>query len=390
MIGDLMGSGPTGSGRFDAGLRAGPTRGDAIAGEHLRRLPKVELHRHLEGAARPSTVLELAARHGIALPVEDPTELYDFRDLEHFIDVYGLVCSVYVTEDDFRRLAYEALADAAANGVRYIEAFISAYFHLIRGVAFHTMIDGLLGGMADAEADFGIIGRLIVDVDKPQGAAHALEVVQLTGTCDRDLVIGVGGDNLEAGIDHRALRPAYELAGRLGLHRTIHAGEFDVDTIRVGVRELGCERIDHGVLVVQDADLVSEVVDRQIGFTVCPSSDIAVSKVWPTLAEHSLPDMLTAGILLTLNTDDPTMLRYELGEEYATVAATFDLDLDVLEGISLGGVQASWMDVADKASFVDTFTTDFATLRREFREFREGTTDVGSDSGSWLGTEVSA
>jgi adenosine deaminase len=334
--------------------------------EHVRRLPKVELHRHLEGAARSATVLELAARHGIVLPVDDPEALYDFRDLEHFIDVYGLVCSVYVTEDDFRRLSYEALTDAAANGVRYIEAFISAFFHLARGVAFHTMVDGLLRGMADAQADSGIVGRLIVDVDKPEGPALAVAIVELAGQCDRELVIGIGGDNLEAGVDHRALQPAYDLAGRLGFHRTIHAGEFDVDTVRAGVRDLGCERIDHGVLVVQDPELLAEVVDRQIGFTVCPSSDIEVSKVWPTLAEHSLPQMLEAGVLLTLNTDDPTMLRYELGDEYATVATTFGLDLHDLEGISLGGVRASWMDDVDKAAYAESFARDFAELRREF------------------------
>ena len=334
--------------------------------EHVRRLPKVELHRHLEGAARSDTVVELARRDGIALPVEDPRDLFTYRDLEHFIDVYGLVCSVYRTQDDFRRLAYEALADAASSGVRYIEAFISAYFHLVRGVPFHTMVDGLLAGMADAEADHGIVGRLIVDVDKPQGPALAVAVVELAAQCDRELVIGGGGDNLEAGVDHRALLPAYELAGRVGLHRTIHAGEFDVDTVRVGVRELGCERIDHGVLVVQDPDLVNEVVDRGIGFTVCPSSDILVSKVWPELAQHSLPRMLDAGILLTLNSDDPTMLRYELGEEYATVASTFDLDLDQLEAIALGGIEVSWMDDVDKATRRGEFRAEFAALRREF------------------------
>lgn len=334
--------------------------------EHVRRLPKVELHRHLEGAARSATVVELARRHGIALPVDDPAELYDFRDLDHFIDVYGLVCSVYVTEDDFRRLAYEALLDAAANGVRYIEAFISAYFHLARGVPFRTMVDGLLRGMADAEVDAGIVGRLVVDVDKPQGPALAVAIVELAAGCDRDLVIGIGGDNLEAGVDHRALQPAYDLAGRLGFHRTIHAGEFDVDTVRAGVRDLGCERIDHGVLVVQDPELVAEVVERGIGFTVCPTSDILVSKVWPTLAEHSLPAMLDAGILLTLNSDDPTMLRQELGEEYTTCARTFGLGLDDLERICLGGVQASWMDEVDKATYATTFARDFAQLREEF------------------------
>jgi adenosine deaminase len=329
----------------------------------LTRLPKVELHRHLEGAARSATVAELAERHAIPFARSQNTaDLYDFRDLEHFIDVYGLVCSVFVDQDDFHRLAYEALEDGAANGIRYVEAFISPFFHLQRGVGFATMIEGLIGGMADAEHDHGIRGRLIVDVDKPSGPALAVAVVELAAACDRDIVIGIGGDNLEAGVDHRALRPAFDLAGRLGLHRTIHAGEFDVDTVRVAVRELGCERVDHGVLVMQDPALVTEVVDRGIGFTVCPTSDIEVSKVWPTLAEHSFNEMRAAGMLVTLNSDDPTMLHNDLADEYRTCADVFGLSRPDLEALSLAGIEASWMDDTDKASMRAEFAAAFARL----------------------------
>jgi adenosine deaminase len=237
--------------------------------------------------------------------------------------VYGLVCSVFVDRDDFYRLAYEALEDGAANGIR---------------------------------------GRLIVDVDKPSGPALAVAVVEMAAACNRDVVIGIGGDNLEAGVDHRALRPAFDLAARLGLHRTIHAGEFDVDTVRVAVRELGCERVDHGVLVMQDPALVTEVVDRGIGFTVCPPSDIEVSKVWPTLAEHSFAAMRAAGILVTLNSDDPTMLRNDLAAEYRTCAEVFGLTGTDLESLSLAGIEASWMDDSDKATMRAEFIAAFRRM----------------------------
>jgi adenosine deaminase len=330
--------------------------------EQLAAIPKVELHRHLEGSMRSATVLDLARRHGVAFPVEDPGDLYHYRDLQHFLDVYALVCSLLVDADDFRRLTYESLEDAHGAGVRYAELFCSPWFHLARGVPFTTMWLGMRQGMLDASNDFGIDARLIADVDKPAGLAHAMTVVELAAACDRDLLIGIGGDNLEAGVDHRALAPAFELAARLGLRRTIHAGEFTVDTVRAAVRDLGCERVDHGVLVVDDHELLREVVDRGIPFTVCPTSDIAVSKVWPTLAEHSFGRMRAAGVRLTLNSDDPTMLRNELHEEYAKVAEAFGLTYDDCVDLSIGGIESTWLDDVDKRALRRQFEDETASF----------------------------
>jgi adenosine deaminase len=335
------------------------------APDRLARIPKVELHRHLEGSMRSDTVRDLARHHGIAFPVDDPEELYRYRDLADFLDVYALVCSLLIEADDFRRLTYESIEDAHHAGVRYAELFCSPWFHLVRGVAFATMWDGMRRGMLDAAHDFGLQTRLIADIDKPAGLAHAMTLVELAAACDRDLLIGIGGDNLEAGVDHRALAPAFALAAKCGLHRTIHAGEHTVDTVRAAVYDLGCERVDHGVLVVDDPELLAEVVDRRISFTVCPTSDIEVSKVWPTLGEHSFGEMRAAGVRLTLNSDDPTMLRNEIHEEYAKVAAAFALSYEDCIDIAVGGIESTWLDDGDKRALQARFAQEVETLRRE-------------------------
>jgi adenosine deaminase len=333
--------------------------------EHLAALPKVELHCHLEGAMRPGTLRALAGRHGIPLPAVDADELYRFRDLEHFIEIFDLVCSVLVDADDFHRLAYEVVLDGAAQGICHREVFFSPWFHLGRGVPFARMWAGLAAGLRDGMDDTGTTAALVLDFDKPAGPAHAREMVELAGSCPRDLLVGFGGDNLEAGIDHAAFAAAYQRARQLGLRTTIHAGEFSVQSVADAVRSLGCDRIDHGVLLVDDESLLAEVVERRIPLTCCPTSDIEISKVWPDLDGHSYPELRRRGVLATLNSDDPALLRHDLNAEYVTVAERFGFDLGEMEAIALDGIEASWLDASDRASLRHRFEARFDDLRRQ-------------------------
>lgn len=332
---------------------------------HLAALPKVELHCHLEGSMRPTTLGDLARRHGVALPVGEPDELYRFRDLEHFIDVFDLVCSVLVDRDDFARLAYETVLDRAAQGVRHCELFFSPWFHLRRGLPFAVVWDGLARGVADATDDAGISARLVLDFDKPAGPAHAREMVELAGGCPRDLLVGFGGDDLEDGIDHAGFADTFVRARQLGLRTTIHAGEFSAASVAAAVRDLACDRVDHGVLVVDDEDLLAEVVDRRIPLTCCPTSDIAISKVWPALDQHSYPELRRRGVLATLNSDDPALLRHDLAAEYVTVAQRFAFPLAEMEQICLDGVDACWLDPVDRAAMRRSFEVELDRLRSD-------------------------
>jgi adenosine deaminase len=205
--------------------------------ELARELPKVELHCHLEGAARPSTIAALARANGVELPTEDPMELFEFADLDSFLAVYGIVCQSLVTADDFRRLTYEALEDAVASKVRYREMFFSPGFVMALGVPLPVVWDGIRAGLADAHHDLDVRCRMILDVDKPSGPGPAAELIEFAAAQDRDLLVGVGGDSTERGVDHRAFAPVFAAARAHGLRRTFHAGEDGpADNIRAAIR----------------------------------------------------------------------------------------------------------------------------------------------------------
>ncbi len=335
--------------------------------EHVRRLPKVELHCHIEGASRAQTIKELAAANGVRFPVDDPGDLYDFTDLNQFLDIYGVVCASLQTADDFHRITYECLQDARQAGVRYREMFFSPGFVIKLGVPVDTVWEGVSAAVRDARADLGIGCRMILDFDKPSGAGHALEMAEFAGAQDRDLLIGMGADSVERGIDHRAFAAAYEAAGRHGLKRTMHAGEDGpAENIAIAVREFGCDRVDHGFRLLDDPELTAEVIDRQIPLTVCPTSNVMIANVVPDVASHPIARQRELGVLATVNSDDPGMMRFDIADEYAAVADAFGYSLEEMEAISLDGITASWAPDEEKAALRHSFEARFDQLRTQY------------------------
>jgi adenosine deaminase len=329
--------------------------------EHVRRLPKVELHCHLEGSARPSTIAELAAAQGITVPA------FTFGSLTEFLAVYDVVCRSLVTAAAWQRITYEALQDAVRAGVRYREMFFSPGFVLKLGVPIRTVWDGIRAGIADAHADLDVRCRMILDVDKPSGAAHAEEMVAFAATQDRDLLIGVGGDSTEAGIDHRQFVPAFEAAAAEGLRRTMHAGEDGpAENVRIVLDDLGCERVDHGFHLIDDPALTRRVAQEQIPVTCCPTSNVVIANVIPDVAAHPFARLRAEGVLATLNSDDPGMMRFDLADEYVAVASAYGWDLETMEQLSLDGITASWAPDAEKVRMRSRFLAEFAGLRRQY------------------------
>ena len=338
-----------------------------VTTEHVRRLPKVELHCHIEGASRAGTIKELAEANGVTFPVEDPADLYHFTDLNQFLDIYGVVCASLQSADDFHRITYECLEDAVEAGVRYREMFFSPGFVIKLGVPVETVWAGVSAAVVDARADLDIGCRMILDFDKPSGAGHALEMADFAGAQDRDLLIGMGADSVERGVDHRAFAAAYEAAGRHGLKRTMHAGEDGLsDNIAIAVREFGCDRVDHGFRLLDDPELTAEIVDRQIPLTVCPTSNVMIANVVPDVASHPYARQREFGVLATLNSDDPGMMRFDVADEYAAVAQAFDYSLEEMEAISLDGITASWAPDDEKAALRRRFEAEFDQLRLEY------------------------
>jgi adenosine deaminase len=322
----------------------------------LRLLPKVELHCHVEGTARPATVAELARGHGIDLGVAEPEDLYRYQSLADFLHAFAVVCSVLRTTEDFSRLAYEATADAAKAGIRYREMFFSPGFHLDRGIPFPTVLDGLVDGITAGQTDFGVTTKLILDVDKPKGLGPAMALVELAAQADRGILVGVGGDSTERGIDHRAFAPLVAEIHRRGLKACFHCGEDGpVDNIAAMV-EAGVDRIDHGTRLLDDPDLTRRVIDEGIPVTSCPTSNVEIGIV-ASLAEHPFARQRAAGVLVTLNSDDPAFFSFDLADEYARVAATFGYSMDDMRSIAATALDASWLDESDRAALREEFET---------------------------------
>jgi adenosine deaminase len=340
---------------------------DVGARDPFDLIPKVELHCHVEGTVRPETVVELARAAGRPLPVDDPAELYRYDSLDSFLAVFWLVQETLTSRDDWARIAYESLVDGAAHGLRYRETFFTPARHLASGQDLGEIVAGLTEGIEAAERETGVRCFLIADVDRAYGPAAALELVHQVGELRRagraDRILGIGADSTELGVDLAAFATAFERARRLGLRRTCHAGEavgVGPQNIRIALDALGAERIDHGVAIAEDPDLMARAAAERIPLTVCPTSNVVIANRYPTLADHPLPAMRNAGLLVTINTDDPAMMGLDLGEEYRRVGAAHGLDLAALGRLAVEGIESTWLDDTDRRTLSAEFSAVLA------------------------------
>ena len=332
------------------------------------RIPKVELHCHVEGTVRPSTVVELARKNGRPLPTNDPTHLYRYDSLNSFLEIFWLVQALIADRSDWARVGYESILDAAPHGLRYREMFFTPARHLEMGQSLSEIIAGLSEGLDAAQAETGVRCMLICDIDRAHGGEAGLALVELLAEVRRagraDRVIGIGMDSTERGVDPRSFAPAFARARSLGLRLTAHAGEdTGPENIATALDALRIERIDHGLAILDDPALARRVADARIPLTVCPNSNIVIANRYASLAEHPFRRMREAGLLATLNTDDPAMTDLDLAKEYRTVAAAFDMTYDEMAAVALDGVEASWLSAADKRSMRASFERELATLR---------------------------
>lgn len=306
---------------------------------------------------RAATVGDLARANGVTLPTADVTSLFEYDDLTGFLNVFWLVQSVLHTPDDWERLAYESIVDGARHGLRHREAFFTPARHLASGQQLDDVIAGLDRGLAAAERDTGVTCSLIFDIDRDFGPArakeHVAELVALkrSGTSGTERVIGLGMDSTEIGIDPLSFAEAYALAPSGGLRRTAHQGENSAaSAIADAVDGLGCERIDHGISIFEDPQLVKRFADERITLTVCPNANVRINPgVVADLGAHVYPAMRAEGLLATLNTDDPALVGLDLTQEYELCADTFGYDRADMIDIALDGVAGSWLSSTEAA-----------------------------------------
>ncbi len=345
--------------------------------EYLRRLPKVELHCHVEGTLRPATVVELADKHGVALPTHNVHHIYDYASIYEFLEIFRLVNSIVIDRDDFARVAYESLEDGVKLGnLKYREMFFNPTLHTTRGVPMATIVDGLIDGARAAEADLGVRCFLIADVYRQDPVPMALQMVEEVIEHRRDEVIGLGMDAAEAPDPPEQFAECFALAANAGLHRTSHASE-DAPPVNITtcLDVLGCERIDHGYHILDDDAVVERCRDDGIHFTCCPTST-AVVYGWPDLTTHPINGMLAAGLLVHLNSDDPTMFHTDIGKEYVDFVGQNGYPPEVAKAMVLNGVEAAWLDPSDRSSLRAGMEAEIALLDAEFGDGLEMVADA--------------
>jgi adenosine deaminase len=322
----------------------------------IAALPKVELHCHVEGTMRPATVAELAATHGIALPTDDPTDLYRYGNLGEFLSVFWLVQSTLADKEAWSRLAHESIVDGAAHGLVHRETFFTPARHLTTGQSLADIVAGLDEGLATAERETGVTARLIFDIDRDFGADVALDHVEQlvalrrAGAPGIERVIGVGMDSTELGVDPASFAESFRTAGAAGLRLTGHQGENSpAATAARAVDVLGLERLDHGFSVMEDPDLVARLADRRLPFTLCPNANVRINPdLFTEVAQHPFDAMRDAGLLVTLNTDDPALIDLDLTQEFRLTADAFGYSWDDLVEFSTNAVEACWLEDDEK------------------------------------------
>lgn len=283
--------------------------------------PKIELHVHLEGTVRPETLLEIARRNGYALPVdsvEGVRALYEYRDFAHFIEVFMLTSAALEREDDFRQITVEYAEEAARHGAVYLEAIFA--LGLWRGLDSDIVFSGVCDGAAEARDRYGIEIRLTPDIARVYSLDEALQVVRYAIKYRDRGVVGVGLGGPEAEHPPEPYAPAFDLARSEGLASVPHAGEHaGPSSIRGALDALGAHRIRHGIRAIDDPQLVRELADRRVVLDVCPISNVRTRAV-PSLSRHPLPELVAAGVVCSLSTDDPAMFGTDLSTEYAAAS----------------------------------------------------------------------
>ncbi|BAU86407.1 adenosine deaminase [Streptomyces laurentii] len=325
-------------------------------------LPKAELHVHHVGSASPRIVAELASRHPDSKVPTDPEalrEYFTFTDFAHFIEVYLSVVDLVRTPEDVRLLTYEVARDMARQNIRYAELTITPYSSVRRGIDEYAFMEAIEDARKAAETELGVLLRWCFDIPGEAGLVSAEETARLALDRRPEGLVSFGLGGPEIGVPRPQFKPFFDRARAEGLRSVPHAGETTgPETVWDAVRLLGAERIGHGTSAARDPELLAYLADQRIALEVCPTSNIATRAV-ERLEDHPLRRMVDAGVLVTVNSDDPPMFGTDLNNEYAVAARLLDLDERGLGTLAKNAVEASFLDQAGKtrlAGEIDAYT----------------------------------
>ncbi|KJK46895.1 adenosine deaminase [Lentzea aerocolonigenes] len=330
----------------------------------IHALPKVELHLHLVGSAGIDTVLELARRHpeaGVPTGRAELERFYTFRNFDHFLKVYWAVQSMLKGRADIHALVVGLARDLAAQNVRYAEVTVTPYNHVLDGLSADEVFAGLASGRAEALSS-GVDLAWCFDIPGEKGLAAARETLAFALTERPEGLVSFGLAGPEAGVGRAQFAPFFDAAREAGLHGVPHAGETTgPETIWSALRDLKAERIGHGTSCVQDPALVEHLALKGIPLEVCPTSNVRTRQV-ASIADHPVRQMLDAGIVVTLNTDDPPFFGATLEGEYLAVASTLALSHAEVARLAENAVLASFLPNARKTVLLEEISAVLAAV----------------------------
>ena len=332
--------------------------------ELLRTMPKAELHVHIEGSLEPELIFALAKRNGVSIPyasVEELRSAYAFTNLQSFLDIYYAGASVLLREQDFYDMASAYFVKAARDRVVHAELFFDPQTHTARGVSMETMLNGLHRACTEAFKEHGVSGSLIMCFLRHLSEVEAFETLE-QALPFRDKLVGVGLDSGEVGNPPEKFARVFARCKELGFHRVAHAGEEGPPAyIWTALDVLKVERIDHGVQAVHDAALMQRLAKDRIALTVCPLSNLKLC-VFPDLASHNLVRLLDAGLVATVNSDDPAYFGGYINDNFTQTFAATGMTVQHAYTLARNSFEASFIEQSTKHAYIEGLDKCFETF----------------------------
>lgn len=353
----------------EACVNAGGRRISERERDFIERMPKAELHVHLEGSVYPDTLLRLADKHGRSLPyttLEEARDWFVFRDFPHFVEIYVQICNNLVDEEDYELVTFEMAQRAAAENIRYLEVHYSPASILLPKAAALPDIatPGVRAGARRAAEELGVQMQFILDPVRGRTVDEVMAMAHWTAANLGDGLVGFGLGGLELGNPASRYRDSFDLVRSAGARISLHAGETDgAESVRDALTT-GAERIGHGVRSIEDAELVRELADSGMVLEVSPTSNVRLGVV-PDYDGHPFRSLHDAGVQVTVNSDDPPMFDTTLTNEYLVLAEHFGFDIDDLAALSLRAVDAAFLPDAERAMLRGRFEDELDTLRQD-------------------------
>jgi adenosine deaminase len=341
----------------------------SIDRERLRRLPKAELHCHLDGSVRPETLIELATEYGAPMPRRDPDSLRDYmrasdvHSLEEYLERFTVTLAVMQTADALERVAYELAEDAAADGVRYIEVRYAPVLNIRGGLSLGEAVEAPLRGLARAEEDHPIVGRVIVCALRHLDPDTSLQIAELAVDYRLRGVVGFDLAGPEAAYPASHHARAFAYARDHGLACTCHAGEgAGADSVREAVHVCGADRLGHAARLAEDVSLIDYVGEHQIPLEICLTSNVQTGAA-SSYERHPVRQYFDRGLNVVLNTDNRLMSDTTLTDEYALAADRLRFTLDELSAIALNGFESAFLPLDERHGLIERARHEIAAWR---------------------------